>query len=172
MPAPNKTKATVLNMRKKHWLAIEYRYLGMTYPEIAAKITEAGDAETLAAETVRRWFMAGGMLEHMYIVHSQQESERRRRLAVHELQKTLVKIPIIMDEILERKDPMTGGRKHDKILVETIKELNRMLGFPGDGSNELTNPIDQYFDRLEDEIDTDEQPTPKPATAGGEGGTA
>lgn len=144
-----------------HYEAVELRYTGKNYTEITTALTAKYNKE-FKLDTVRHWFSRGGYLEKEYLDYAKKENLARQAVTVEELRKLAPKIPIIFSELLERvaRKPFTGEvmnddkgkplRKLDMVTVVALKNLMAAMGFKmPDG--DATDPLDEYFDKLEDE---------------------
>jgi len=140
-----------------HYKAIEKRYHGKSYLEISTELS-AEFNKAIRHQTVRRWFMRGGILESEYVDYCSKENDRRQKAMFQQMKKIVIKIPAKFDELLERqiyaKDKQTGEivetgiKQCDMVTVQTLKLIVEMLGLkeaPKDGED----PLDAYFDRLE-----------------------
>lgn len=147
-----------------HYEAIEQRYLGNTYPAVAEYLTGKYKRD-FNPETVRWWFSQKGYLFDLYIDYAARENERRRRLMQEELRKLVPSIPKKFADLLNRvqRVPFTGEvlkdpdskkeiDKLDMTTVAALKLLCEILDFKRIGEDTPGNPIDEYFDRLENEV--------------------
>ena len=150
-----------------HHEAVELRYSGKPYAEVAAILTEKYKRDFRDA-TVRRWFMTKGILESEYLDYSKKENERRRNLILEEIKKLLPMIPAKFQQLLERvaTHPFTGAKlkdennqtipKLDTVTVTTLKTLCEILGFKVEAGGEVSDPVDRYFERLDEEVAAEE----------------
>ncbi len=141
-------------LRGYHHQAIEFRYEGKTYKEITTLLTEKYQ-KPFKVDTIRRWFISSGLLEKEYIDYAKKENERRKQFVLEELKKLIPKIPITFDALLGRKDK-DGNKKLDAVTIRTLELLCEILNFKVEPGSDTTNPVDEYFDRLEKELETEE----------------
>lgn len=133
-----------------HYQAIEFRYEGKTYNEITTLLTEKYQ-KPFKENTVRHWFTSKRFLEKEYIDYAKKENDRRRQVVLEELKKIVPKIPLKFDALLERKGKF-GNPILDMVTVSTLKYLCEILNFKVEPGNDMSNPVDEYFDRLEKEL--------------------
>lgn len=149
-----------------HYEAIELRYQGKGYDEMAQYLTEKYKKD-FKIERLRKWFMTGGILADMYLDYARQENDRRRKFVMEEMKKLLPTIPKTYQEIIERTLPdLTNGQKiyHDSVKRQVLKDLCELFGFKLEPGADGSDPLDEYFDRLEKHAeinpDDDERKTP------------
>lgn len=164
---PNKDQqkpAPARILQAYHHEAIEQRYLGKTYKEIAEYLSKryaAGKRKDFKEVTVRFWFGTVGMLYDAYFEYSKSENERRRRAMTEELKKLLPMVPKKLLSILERK-MIYLDKKNGKIVVTeqdvadkttlgAVALLLKTLGFALDASDHGDDPSDHFFNRLDGE---------------------
>ena len=146
-----------------HYEAIELRYQGKTYNEIAAYLTEKFKKD-FKDERMRQWFKSGGILEAMYMDHSRKENDRRRKFVMEEMKKLYSTIPKNYQEILERPiTELTKGQRimQDSVKAKVLKDLCGILGFTISDLGDGNDPLEEYFVRAEKEIDDNEGEAPK-----------
>ncbi|OGX31833.1 MAG: hypothetical protein A2787_06525 [Omnitrophica WOR_2 bacterium RIFCSPHIGHO2_01_FULL_48_9] len=143
--------ATKINFRGYHYAAVELRYEGKTYSTVAEELAKRYHKD-FHAQSVRRWFMRGGILETEYLDFASKENERRRQLVFEELKKILPKIPQKFDALLERRDE-TGREKLDSVTLGTLKVLCEILDFKVKAGPPAEDPLDRFFNRLDRETD-------------------
>lgn len=144
-----------------HYEAIELRYNGSKYKEIANALFDKYGKYILEGR-IRKWFMTGGILHDLYAEYSKQQTEERRELMHQQLRQLGMKIPIVLDETLFRplRNAFTGeeikdnGKTvyvRDRTSNEAVKILATLLGakFADDEAAKVGNVLDEYFQRLE-----------------------
>lgn len=133
-------------IQKKHNRAVELRYAGKTYEEIAAILTEEFPGKVSLTQSVRRWFMSGGRLEQEYTDYARKENERRRAFTMEEMKKLVEKIPVAYDIMLNNalKEAQSGAINDD--LRKLLKDLAEIMGLSvPPGSAETEDPVARYF---------------------------
>lgn len=165
MTQQNETKGKkIFKKMSYHYRAVELRYEGKTYQEIADILTRESHKDFNDSARIRRWFMSGGILEKDYSDYAKKENERRRRVTLEELKKIVPTIPIKFQEVLERKyfyiNKKTGDIVEtdknivDKTTVTALLGLCKILGFQIDPPEAEDDPLDKYLEKL-DEHDND-----------------
>lgn len=113
-------KHTLKNLRKKHHLAIELRYAGKPYNEIANTIqTETGEA--CSASGVRNWFADGGKLQQAYFEYCEQENTTRER-------ETRMRLRSLTQDAVERLKKALQDDSDKEGIRASIYVLDRILG--------------------------------------------
>lgn len=157
-----------------HFVAIERRYMGETYEQIQMFLEEKFKRK-FRSSSLRRWFMRGGVLHDRYFEYAAAENERRRREVQEQLKSMTSLIPKKLTEILENRYVRTkdgdyfrledGGEKIpvlDMVTVAALKQLSELLGFKVDGGP-TGDPVDRFFERIEDETPEPHDATPAQA---------
>lgn len=111
--------------RRYHHLAIELRYGGKTYKEIAESLTKIFKVN-IRPDRIGHWFASSGILEQPYLDFANKESERSRRLVLEELKKLAPRIPKKLIALLERSDE-SGKPKLDAVTLGTLKLMCDMF---------------------------------------------
>lgn len=148
-----------------HHEAIELRYQGKTYAEIAELLTSKYKRD-FKDQTVRHWFSRTGMLDKEYRDYARQENERRRAYVLEELKKIVQVIPAKYQELIDRQiDNLSPGQQiyHDATKRAILKDLCALLGFkvPEEDGDRGPDALDEFFDRLEkrhDQSETNDNP--------------
>src|SRR3990167_9370763 len=130
--------ATKRSLQAHHHVAIEMRYVGKTYSQIAEDLT-AQFKRDFRADVVARWFRSNGILELEYLDYARKENDRRRQFVVEELKKVIPKIPLKFEQLLDRTYMIpikktgevvnTNIPQLDIVTVSTLKTLCEILGF-------------------------------------------
>lgn len=141
-------------MTAVHYRAVELRYEGLTYREIAKILSEEYD-RNIKEQTLRWWFKSGGRCEKHYLDYANKESERRRRLIHTELKKTYNKIPAKLDALLERLDAQ-GKEKLDMVTIKTIEKIVQIIENQVGAIGANNDVLDQFWDRVEKDIEEKE----------------
>ena len=97
-------------MNEKAIRAIELKYLGNSYADIAESIG-------VEHSTVKSWFMRSGRLYTPYLNYASEQTNEQTRMAKILLSGALLKAVKIMGELLDSKD--------DRIKLATAKEIIR-----------------------------------------------
>lgn len=143
-----------LKLQAYHFRAIELRYSGNTYKEVATQL-ETEFKKSFKDQTIRFWFSKNGQLDELYLDYARQENDRRRQHMREELKKLLPEIPKKFEALLNRP-------QIDTLTLRTVKELCSVLGFKLQGDDDTQDALDEFFDRVEDEIEK-ENPNPNAA---------
>jgi hypothetical protein len=150
--------------QKWHYRAVELRYEGKTYEEIVEGIKQEFGKQFHIA-SIRKWFSRGELLHNEYIDYAKKENERRRQLVLEELKKIAPLIPTKIQELLTSRylvawgkkvvDPETGKPMPmlDSTTVKTLALLAEMLGFKVESNDVAGDPLDEYFDRNDAELE-------------------
>lgn len=147
-----------------HYKAIEMRYVGKKYEEICEALTLEFKKDFLE-QRVRRWFMRGGILEALYDDFAKKENDRRRMQIMEEAKKLLPLIPQKYHDLLTKRFAINGitgefikdenGKKVEKldsITVNALRNFCEMLGFKMQDASDGSDPLEDYFDRAEEEL--------------------
>lgn len=155
------TDAKTKKLHACHHRAVELRYLGKTYGEIAEVISKELD-NNYQEPRVRRWFGTGGIVENEYKHYSEQENNRRRQLISNHLYALLPRIPELIEAILNRKDRF-GNDVLDMLTVRTLKFLVDLLDLKVREEDYKPDPMESWFEFLENEREKHNQkPIEKP----------
>lgn len=133
-----------------HHRAVELRYYGKTYGEIAETISkELG--KNYQEPRVRRWFGAGGIVESEYKDYSGLENDRRRQLIANKLYAQMPRIPELIQSILNRKDEF-GNEVLDMLTIRTLAFLCKLLNLRVDAEdNYAVDPMEEFRKLLQKE---------------------
>lgn len=146
-----------------HHRAIELRYMGNTYEEVAQKLKEEFQKEFQNIR-LRQWFRSGGILEALYLDYSKKENDRRRQLTLEKMKSVLDMIPekyiALLNQRFEtdlfgKKILDENGKpipKLDSVTAKILKDICEMMGFKVEGNSDGSDPLDEYFTRAEQEL--------------------
>ncbi len=147
-----------------HYRAVELRYAGKNYPEIAEALTTEFKKD-FTHDRMRKWFARKGILETQYLDYAKKENERRRQEIMEEAKKILPLIPQKYHDLLTKRfviNAISGefikdenGKKVEKldsITVNALRNFCEMLGFKIENADSGGDPLEEYFDRAEEEL--------------------
>ena len=126
-------------LRKKHHLAIELRYLGHTYQEIADAIQDE-TGEACSASGIRNWFSDGGKLQQPYLQYCEKENTGRER-------ETRIRLRSLTQDAVERLKKTLLDEKDKEGIRAAIYVLDKILG----KANETINLNVNDYEHLTDE---------------------
>ncbi len=148
-----------------HYKALEYRYGGFTYKEIAEALNKEYPKMPPPYERIKKWFEVGGIVEQPYIDYAKKENDRRRQHLRQKMEGLLTQLPDKFRELINERfviNPFSGevikdekGKpipKRDKVLLDALNSLAAMMGFKieqSEGEAE-EDPVDRFF-RLAEE---------------------
>lgn len=131
-----------------HDRAVELRYQGKTYAEIALLLTDEFKKD-FRDDRIRKWFsLSTGILAHKYLEYARMENDRRRQVIMEELKKVAGRIPATFDLLLDRKY-QDGTPKADMTTVAALKLACEVMGFKIEPMDPVGDPLDDYFSMAE-----------------------
>jgi len=125
-------------LRKKHHLAVELRYLGKTYLEIAEEIKNQ-TGEFCSASGIRNWFAEGGKLLPAYFSYCEQENSARER-------DTRIHLRSLTQEAVGRLKKSLVDDKDKEGIRSAIYVLDKILGKTEENINLKVNDYEQLSD--------------------------
>lgn len=137
-----------------HFRAIELRYQGKKYEEIAQIISkEFLFKDLISSGTIRNWFCRGGYLHPLYIEYAKQENRYRAEVMHTEIKKVTPKLAEVFDKLITGRKDENGEKLYDMVTVAALKLF--IENFMHDDSAETKgNVLDEYFKKLDARIAT------------------
>jgi hypothetical protein len=144
------------NLQGYHHRAIELRYSGTRFDDVARILGEEFKRE-FKPQTLRTWFGRKGMLFDEYEDYSDKENRARMAIAKQEMKKVMPLLPPKIVAILSRTKQVTDDKGTtteveviDNLTLGMIRDLLKVFRVDlGEKEKELENPLNEFFDRLE-----------------------
>lgn len=137
-----------------HFRAIELRYQGKKYDEIAEIVSkEFLFHKPLNPGVVRHWFARNGYLHSYYIEYAKQENRHRAEIMHTEMKKLVPKLAEVFDQLIAGRKDENGKPIYDMVTVAALKIFTDKFMHDNDVETK-GNVLDEYFKKLDARIAT------------------